>query len=198
MARGGEREQVLAVNTSTSALPFVRPETRATILYGRPLGARKHKKTIEPLGVRNPSYAVPAGKLREGETYSVNVKLIAQMIPVHLIPAIQESGFDYGMTPRELAENVVEGAMMLHERDMTVTYNPNGKKYLRIQIPIKIPNNNSNNECYIEWIECDQRIYWKEGESMTFDVEKLHQGSNQSDQSMEFLYIDVNPEVELE
>ena len=128
MARGGEREQVLAVNTSTSALPFVRPETRATILYGRPLGARKHKKTIEPLGVKNPSYAVPAGKLREGETYSVNVKLIAQMIPVHLIPAIQESGFDYGMTPRELAENVVEGAMMLHERDMTVTYNPNGKK----------------------------------------------------------------------
>ena len=33
---------------------------------------------------------------------------------------------------------------------------------------------------------------------MIFDVEKLHQGSNQSDQSMEFLYIDVNPEVELE
>ena len=60
------------------------------------------------------------------------------------------------------------------------------------------PNNNNNNECYIEWIECGQRIYWKEGESMTFDVEKLHQGSNQSDQSMEFLYIDVNPEVELE
>ena len=79
-----------------------------------------------------------------------------------------------------------------------VDYNPYGKKYLRIQIPIKIPNNNNNNECYIEWIECDQRIYWKEGESMTFDVEKLHQGSNQSDQSMEFLYIDVNPEVELE
>ena len=79
-----------------------------------------------------------------------------------------------------------------------IDYNPYNQKYLRIQIPIKIPNNNSNNECYIEWIECDQRIYWKEGESMTFDVEKLHQGSNQSDQSMEFLYIDVNPEVELE
>ena len=126
MARGGEREQVLAVNTSTSALPFVRPETRATVLYGRPLGARKHKKTIEPLGVRNPSYFVSADKLRKGETYSINVKLIAQSIPVHLIPAIQESGFDYGMTPRELAQNVVDGAMMLHERNSAVTYMSNG------------------------------------------------------------------------
>ena len=49
-----------------------------------------------------------------------------------------------------------------------VDYNPYGKKYLRIQIPIKIPNNNNNNECYIEWIECGQRIYWKEGESRSF------------------------------
>ncbi|MEK9896915.1 MAG: hypothetical protein VW518_10910, partial [Burkholderiaceae bacterium] len=81
LGRGGEREQVLAVNTSVSALPFVRPEARATVLYGRPLGARKHKKTIEPLGHRRATYSVDSKKLRVGETYNINVKLIAQMIP---------------------------------------------------------------------------------------------------------------------
>lgn len=119
--RGGEREQVLAVNTSVSALPFVRPETRATVIYGRPNGARKHKKTIEPLGTKRASYGVDGDVLKPGETYTINVKLIAQMIPVHLIAAIQESGFDYGMTPKELAERTVEQAMMLWERETVVT-----------------------------------------------------------------------------
>jgi len=121
MFRGGEREQVLAVNTSVSALPFVRPETRATVVFGRPLGARKHKKTIEPLGKRRATYSVKKDVLKPGETYKINVKLIAQMIPVHLIAAIQESGFDYGMTPKELADGVVEGAMTLWERETEVT-----------------------------------------------------------------------------
>ena len=121
LGRGGEREQVLAVNTSVSALPFVRPEARATILYGRPLGARKHKKTIEPLGRRRANYSIDTNKLKAGETYNINVKLIAQMIPVHLIPAIQESGFDYNMTPKQLAEGVVEQAMTLWEKDQKVT-----------------------------------------------------------------------------
>jgi hypothetical protein len=121
LGRGGEREQVLAVNTSVSVLPFVRPEARATILYGRPLGARKHKKTIEPLGRRRANYSIDTDKLKAGETYNINVKLIAQMIPVHLIPAIQESGFDYNMTPKQLAEGVVEQAMTLWEKDQKVT-----------------------------------------------------------------------------
>lgn len=121
LSRGGEREQVLAVNTSVSALPFVRPEARATILYGRPLGARKHKKTIEPLGRRRANYTINTKKLKAGETYNINIKLIAQMIPVHLIPAIQESGFDYNMTPKQLADGVVEQAMTLWEKDRKVT-----------------------------------------------------------------------------
>jgi hypothetical protein len=123
LGRGGEREQVLAVNTSVSALPFVRPEARATILYGRPLGARKHKKTIDPLGSRRADYSIDTDKLKAGETYNINVKLIAQMIPVHLIPAIQESGFDYNMTPKELADGVVEQAMTLWEKNKKVTLN---------------------------------------------------------------------------
>jgi len=118
--RGGEREQVLAVNTSVSALPFIRPETRATVLYGRPLGARKHKKTIEPLGSRRANYSVSAAQIKTGQTYKVVVKLISQMIPVHLIPAIQESGFDYGLSPKELADKVVEGATVLWTQEEKV------------------------------------------------------------------------------
>ena len=33
---------------------------------------------------------------------------------------------------------------------------------------------------------------------MVFDVEKLHQGENNSDESMEFLYVDVERGVEIE
>ena len=79
-----------------------------------------------------------------------------------------------------------------------VDYNPYQKDYLSLQRPRKIPNNNQNNECYIEWIGCGEKIYWKEGETMVFDVEKLHQGENNSDESMEFLYVDVERGVEIE
>jgi hypothetical protein len=130
--RGGEREQVLAVNTSVSALPFIRPEARATVLYGRPLGARKHKKTIEPLGSRRANYSVSANQIKTGETYKVVVKLISQMIPVHLIPAIQESGFDYGLSPKELADKVVEGATVLwtQEEKILIPFNTANQKSL--------------------------------------------------------------------
>ncbi len=77
-------------------------------------------------------------------------------------------------------------------------HNPYKKRYLRIQIPITIPNNNINEECFVEWIECGQRIYWKIGETMIFDVEKLHYGANKSDSKMEFLYVDINPDTKVE
>ena len=67
-------------------------------------------------------------------------------------------------------------------------YNPYNKKFKRIQLPIKIPD---GNKCYIEWIDTEERVYWQKGKVEIFDVEKLHQGANESDQSMEFLYIDV-------
>merc|ERR1711916_46265 len=41
--RGGEREQIIPMNVSIDPLPFVRPETRSSGVYGRPRGARKHK-----------------------------------------------------------------------------------------------------------------------------------------------------------
>ena len=44
--RGGEREQVLAVNYSNDVTPFVRPFTRSLMLTGQPGVARKHRQTI--------------------------------------------------------------------------------------------------------------------------------------------------------
>ncbi len=120
MLRGGEREQVLAVNTSTDVLPLVRPEPRPTTLYGRPRGARKHKKTIDPLSHRTASYGVDASKLRRGETYSINIKLVSQMVPVNLIAAIQGAGFDFGMSPAQIAREVVRGSSVLWTRNAKV------------------------------------------------------------------------------
>lgn len=120
LLRGGERDQVLTVNTSLGALPFVRPETRATTLYGRPRGARKHRKTIEPLGSRTAAYSVPADSLMGRGPYRIQVRLIAQMVPVNLIAAIQGVGLDYGMSPKGLAEAVVRGAEVLWEREAVI------------------------------------------------------------------------------
>lgn len=118
--RGGEREQILAVNTSNAVLPFVRPERRATTIFGRPRGARKHKKTIGPLGKRTASYSVEANALTGRAPYRINAKFISQMVPVNLLSAIQGVGFDYGMSPKEIGDAVVAGAQVIRETSLTV------------------------------------------------------------------------------
>lgn len=117
--RGAEREKVLAVNLSANALPFIRPERRPTTLYGRPRGARKHKQTIEPLGRRTASYSVPSEQLSGKGPYHISVKLITQMIPVNLVAAISGVGFDYNMSPRQIADGVVKGAMVIRQKKIT-------------------------------------------------------------------------------
>lgn len=116
MVRGGEREQILAVNHSPSPLPFIRPSTRATSLLARPTGARKHRRTISPNEGEWADYEVPEENL-EGATppYTVRIKLIAQMVPVNLLSEIKSVGFDYKMSPREVANEVVEGAQTLYD-----------------------------------------------------------------------------------
>ncbi len=116
MVRGGEREQVLAVNYSPDPLPFLRPSTSSTILTGRPAGARKHKQNIEPLGHRWAKYKLRGPGLNAGAPYSVELRLIAGMIPVNLIYEIKDVGFDYTMSAREVAERVVAGHQVLWER----------------------------------------------------------------------------------
>jgi hypothetical protein len=121
MNRGGEREQVLALNYSPDPLPFLRPSTRSTVLLGRPVGARKHRKTLLPDGGKVAKYKVDRDML-EGSSgpWTVNVKMIAQMIPVNLVHEIQGVGFDYFMSPREIADGVVDGAQVLWEREVEV------------------------------------------------------------------------------
>ena len=66
---------------------------------------------------------------------------------------------------------------------------------MRVQLPLKLPQ---GNKCYIEWIDTGEKVYWKEGKIEIFNVENLHKGKNDSDESMEFLYIDINPETKIE
>ncbi len=119
MIRGGDREQVLAVNQSPSPLPFVRPTTTPNILTGAPRGVRKHKANIEPLGKRTASYhakdAVLPGR------YSVTVKLIAGMVPVNLLHEISSVGFDYGLNEQEVARRVIDGHQILWQRELEVS-----------------------------------------------------------------------------
>jgi len=106
---GGEREQVLAVNYSVDPLPYIRPDTFPGILRGRPGGARKHALVLPPNGSRIARYDVPANALTGTGPYKVNVRFIAQMVPVNLIPAIAGVGFDYNLSPLEVAKRVVYG-----------------------------------------------------------------------------------------
>ncbi|MCA9319843.1 MAG: cytochrome C [Planctomycetes bacterium] len=108
--RGGEREQILAVNHSLDALPFLRPETSASTLRGQPRGARIHKYGIEPGGRRRGDYEVEG--LAPGR-YEIEVQLKAAMVPVNLVSAIQHVGFDYGLSPREVADRIVAGHLVL-------------------------------------------------------------------------------------
>lgn len=120
MLRGGEREQVLAVNYSPDPLPFLRPSTSSTILTGRPRGVRKHKQNIEPLGRRWARYEVPASALTGQGPYTIRAELVAGMVPVNLIDAIKDVGFDYFMSAREVAERVVAGHLVLWEKSHQV------------------------------------------------------------------------------
>ncbi len=109
---GGEREQVLAVNYSVSPLPYIRPDTTPGILRARPGGVRKHATGIPPNGKRVAKFKVSAKELTGEGPYKVNVKFITQMVPVNLIPEIAGVGFDYNLSPREVAKRIVHGHRM--------------------------------------------------------------------------------------
>jgi nitrate/TMAO reductase-like tetraheme cytochrome c subunit len=118
--RGGEREQVLAVNYSVDPLPFVRPFTRSLMLTGQPAGARKHRRTIPPLASRIAPYKIKGSQLSGPGEYHVNIKLRSGAIPVNLLDAIKGVGFDYNMSAHELAQAVVAGHITIWEKDVNV------------------------------------------------------------------------------
>jgi len=119
LARGGEREQVLAVNSSISARPFIRPELRPTTLYGRPAGARKHRQVLKANGSRKAAYKINIEDI--SWPLSADISLVVQMVPVNLVAAVAAAGFDYEMSPKTVAERVVTGAEAIWQRKLTVS-----------------------------------------------------------------------------
>lgn len=116
--RGSESERIIPVNPSFDPLPFLRPLTQSSILLGRPVNVRKHRNGIEPNGSRWASYEIPGSRLTGNGPYAANIKLILGMVPVNLIDDIKEVGFDYGMSPRDVAERVLAGHVTLWERNV--------------------------------------------------------------------------------
>ena len=66
-------------------------------------------------------------------------------------------------------------------------------RYKRVQIPLNVTR-----DFYMIWK--DKKIYWEDGVTQVFEVmDNIHQAFNNSDKTMEFLFLDVkmNTEVEL-
>lgn len=110
--RGGEREQILAVNYSIDPLPYIRPDTRPGILQARPAGARKQARILPPNGHRWAEYKVKPTQLTGEAPYTIDVKFIWQMVPVNLVKEISDQGFDYNLSPAEVARRVAYGHKM--------------------------------------------------------------------------------------
>lgn len=117
--RGSESERIIPVNPSFDPLPFLRPLTQSSILLGRPVNVRKHRNGIEPNGSRWARYEISSLKFTDRGPYVAKIKLILGMVPVNLIDDIKEVGFDYGMSPRDVAEGVLAGHVTLWERNVT-------------------------------------------------------------------------------
>ena len=117
--RGGEREAVIPIPYTVTALPIVRPTTLSLVFAGEPTTERNHRKGIEPLGNRWASYEVEGDALTGKGPYTATVRLNSQMVPVNLITAVQRVGFDYGMSAKDVADAVVEGADILWEKMVT-------------------------------------------------------------------------------
>ncbi|MBT3787353.1 MAG: hypothetical protein HOC33_02630 [Alphaproteobacteria bacterium] len=117
---GGERTQLRAVPFSATTRPFIRPPTMPTAIHMRPESARSLKNSIEPGGHRWAKYSVDSNLLKAGETYSVNMKLIAQQLPAYFVHVNEDVGFDYNLSTRELAKRIVDLSIPLWETTETV------------------------------------------------------------------------------
>ena len=118
--RGGERERTVTIPYSTTALPFLRPTRQSLILTGESTVERNHRKGIEPLGRRWAKYEIKGSELTGKGPYKASIKLMGQMIPINLVTTIQVVGFDYGISPRQVADAVVAGREVIVEKSITI------------------------------------------------------------------------------
>lgn len=120
LRHGAEREQVLPSPVAVTPAPYIRPEARPSSLYGQQKEARKHRKGLLPFESRTASYSVDADQLTGAAPYKVDVKFVSQALPVNLVTTVKGAGFDYNMTPREVADKLVAGSVVIRERSADV------------------------------------------------------------------------------
>ena len=106
---GGEREQALPVNVSLDPIPFIRPSARAESHTARAPTVRKHSRVLPPLGHRWASYEVHRDQLTGARPYRIEMRLISQSVPIHFVKAMSPVGFDYNLSPKEVATRIVQG-----------------------------------------------------------------------------------------
>ena len=116
--RGGEIEHVIPIPYPVTALPRVLPSPLSLVFTGEPPTERNHKRGIEPLGQRWGHYEVKANAMTGTGAYTATVKLISQPVPVNLIIAIQDVGFDFGLTPAHVRNELIAGAQVLWQREI--------------------------------------------------------------------------------
>jgi len=117
---GGEREQVIPANYSVDPLVFMRPAQTPSLLFGGIRDLRLQKKSIEALGQRWASYHVNPDLLTGRRPYKLNIKLVAGQLPPHLIHAISNVGFEYGLTARAIGDKLVDMYRVLWERNAVI------------------------------------------------------------------------------
>ena len=117
--RGGERERVIPIPYPQTTIPFVRPSTTSLILSGEPPTERNHRKGIDPLGSRWANYKIDGDALTGKGPYTAKIELKEAMAPANLIAAIQDVGFDFHMSAREVGDAVGAGHEVLWEKTLT-------------------------------------------------------------------------------
>ncbi len=121
--RGGEIEHVIPIPFPLFALPRVLPSTTSLVFTGEPATERNHKKGIEPNGFRWANYKVSSDAMTGKGPYKAVIKLKSQAVPINLISAIQDVGFDFGMTPREVGDAIIAGTEVLWTREAVFNVN---------------------------------------------------------------------------
>ena len=118
--RGGEIEHVIPIPFPSFALPRVLPSTTSLVFTGEPATERNHKKGIEPNGERWASYSVSGSALTGRPPYKATIRLKSQPIPINLVLAMQDVGFDFAMTPRMLADKLIKGTHTLWQKTLVI------------------------------------------------------------------------------
>ena len=117
--RGGEIEHVIPIPFPSFALPRVLPSTTSLVFTGEPATERNHKKGIEPNGHRWGSYKVAGSALTGKGPYKATIQLQAQAVPVNLLVAMQDVGFDFNLTPMHIGKELIAGTQVLWEKKLT-------------------------------------------------------------------------------